>query len=178
MMSLEVGECETPWFPGDGSVDIRCPSSPAIWNGAVLLECDRRQACRFAGRFLSMDPPETVDDVVRDVLGELANMIGGNLKCILSHGNPAFHALRGGWQRLQPAGLRGRGPGAACFSMRRGPLLGHGPDDAALRSSMNAILTGRWPSIQMILGERRTCKWSSWSGTTAGRQLRTSSRTI
>ena len=29
------------------------------WNGAVLLECDRRQACRFAGRFLSMDPPDT-----------------------------------------------------------------------------------------------------------------------
>jgi len=44
------------------------------------------QACEFAGRFLSMDPPELVDDVVRDVLGELANMIGGNLKCVLSPG--------------------------------------------------------------------------------------------
>jgi CheY-specific phosphatase CheX len=33
-----------------------------------------------------MDPPETVDDVVRDVLGELANMIGGNLKCTLTPG--------------------------------------------------------------------------------------------
>jgi CheY-specific phosphatase CheX len=27
-----------------------------------------------------------VDDVVRDVLGEVANMIGGNLKCVLSKG--------------------------------------------------------------------------------------------
>jgi CheY-specific phosphatase CheX len=27
-----------------------------------------------------------VDDVVRDVLGELANMIGGNLKCVLTPG--------------------------------------------------------------------------------------------
>jgi CheY-specific phosphatase CheX len=27
-----------------------------------------------------------VDDVVRDVLGELANMIGGNLKCVLTRG--------------------------------------------------------------------------------------------
>jgi chemotaxis protein CheX len=52
----------------------------------VLLECDVRQACRFAGRFLSVDPSDTVDDVVRDVLGELANMIGGNLKCVLSQG--------------------------------------------------------------------------------------------
>jgi CheY-specific phosphatase CheX len=27
-----------------------------------------------------------VDDVVRDVLGEMANMIGGNLKCVLTRG--------------------------------------------------------------------------------------------
>jgi chemotaxis protein CheX len=60
------------------------------WNGAVLLECDRRQACRFAGRFLSMDPSDTVDDVVRDVLGELANMIGGNLKCMCWAGGSCF----------------------------------------------------------------------------------------
>ena len=50
------------------------------------MECDRGQACRFAGRFLTMEPPETVDDVVRDVLGELANMIGGNLKPVLTPG--------------------------------------------------------------------------------------------
>jgi CheY-specific phosphatase CheX len=31
-----------------------------------------------------MDPPDIVDDDVRDVLGELANMIGGNMKCGLS----------------------------------------------------------------------------------------------
>jgi len=54
------------------------------WNGAILLECDRRQACQFAGRFLSLDPSDTVDDVVRDVLGELVNMIGGNMKCVLT----------------------------------------------------------------------------------------------
>lgn len=50
------------------------------WNGAVLLECTRCQAYQFARRILSMDAPEIVDDDVRDVLGELANMIGGNMK--------------------------------------------------------------------------------------------------
>jgi chemotaxis protein CheX len=54
------------------------------WTGAVVFECDRDQACRLAGRFLSIDPPVAVDDLVRDVLGELANMIGGNMKCVLS----------------------------------------------------------------------------------------------
>jgi chemotaxis protein CheX len=33
-----------------------------------------------------MDPPECVDDDVRDVLGELANMIGGNMKSGMSIG--------------------------------------------------------------------------------------------
>jgi chemotaxis protein CheX len=83
MLNLETRECETAWFPGGD----RLTSSVQLagdWNGTVMLECNRVQACRFAGRFLSKDPPEAVDDVVRDVLGELANMISGNLKSVLS----------------------------------------------------------------------------------------------
>ena len=85
MLSLTVNQEGTPWFP---SAD-RLTSALHLagdWNGAVLLECSRSQACRLAGRFLSQDPPESVDDDVRDVLGELANMIGGNLKCVLTRG--------------------------------------------------------------------------------------------
>jgi chemotaxis protein CheX len=85
MMNLEVGQGGTPWFPGGNRLTSALHLA-GDWNGAVLLECDREQACRFAGRFLSMDPPDTLDDVVRDVLGELANMIGGNLKCVLTPG--------------------------------------------------------------------------------------------
>lgn len=85
MLSMEVSQCGTPWFPGDDRLTSALHLA-GDWNGAVLLECDRRQACRFAGRFLSIEPPETVDDVVRDVLGELANMIGGNMKCGMTPG--------------------------------------------------------------------------------------------
>ena len=85
MMNLEVGPSEAPWFPSTDRVTSTVHLA-GDWNGAVLLECDRKQACRFTGRFLSMDPPETVDDMVRDVMGELANMIGGNLKCVLTQG--------------------------------------------------------------------------------------------
>jgi CheY-specific phosphatase CheX len=56
------------------------------WNGVVLLECGRRQACDFASRFLSIDQPEKVDDDVRDVLGELVSVIGGNVKFLLAPG--------------------------------------------------------------------------------------------
>jgi chemotaxis protein CheX len=33
-----------------------------------------------------MDPPQAVNDDVRDVLGELANMIGGNIKSAVAAG--------------------------------------------------------------------------------------------
>jgi chemotaxis protein CheX len=85
MLRLEASECGIPWFPSEDRL-TSIVHLAGDWNGAVLLECDRRQACRFAGRFLSMDSPGAVDDVVRDVLGELANMIGGNLKCVLTRG--------------------------------------------------------------------------------------------
>ena len=49
------------------------------YRGAVLIHCLPLQACAFAGRFLSANPPESVDDEVLDVLGELANMVAGNL---------------------------------------------------------------------------------------------------
>jgi CheY-specific phosphatase CheX len=87
MMGLELTECDTPWFPG-GNRLTSAVQMTGDWNGAVLMECDGRQACRFAARFLAREPSgdDVVDDDVRDVLGELANMIGGNLKSVLSRG--------------------------------------------------------------------------------------------
>ena len=85
MTNLEVSRCEAPWFLSEDRLTSAVHLS-GDWNGAALFECNRRQACNLAGRFLSMDPPDTVDDVVRDVLGELANMIGGNMKCVIPRG--------------------------------------------------------------------------------------------
>jgi chemotaxis protein CheX len=85
MMSLEVTGSATPWIAGAGRL-VSAVYLAGDWNGAVLLECDQSQACRFAGRFLSINTPEEVDDDVFDVLGELANMIGGNLKSLWGAG--------------------------------------------------------------------------------------------
>jgi chemotaxis protein CheX len=85
MMDLEVFPGETPWAPSQEQLTSAVHLS-GDWNGVLLLECNRWQARQFAGKFLSVDPPETVTDDVRDVLGELANMIGGNMKCALAAG--------------------------------------------------------------------------------------------
>lgn len=85
MLDLAVTPSETPHLPAASRMTsfVRMTGD---WNGAVLLECSARQACLFAGRILAIEPPDVVDDGVRDVLGELANVIGGNLKCGMSTG--------------------------------------------------------------------------------------------
>ena len=85
MLNLDAASCSAPWFPGGDRLTAFVHLSGG-WNGAVLLECSRGQACRFTGRFVSAETPRSVDDVVRAVLAELANMIGGNLKCVIAPG--------------------------------------------------------------------------------------------
>jgi chemotaxis protein CheX len=85
MLNLEVVPHEIPWSPSHDQLTAVVHLS-GNRNGTLLFECNRWEACRFTGRFLSMDPPDTVNDDVRDVLGELANMIGGNIKCAVASG--------------------------------------------------------------------------------------------
>jgi len=85
MVCLEVSATDQSWIP-EGDRLTATIHLAGDWKGALALECGHKQACGFAARFLSMERPEMVDDVVRDVLGELANMIGGNLKCVLAGG--------------------------------------------------------------------------------------------
>jgi len=85
MMNLNVSLSERSWdcAPDHLTSFVQLTGE---WEGAVLFECSQSQACQFAGRILSMEPPAKVDDDVRDMLGELANMIGGNLKSEMATG--------------------------------------------------------------------------------------------
>jgi chemotaxis protein CheX len=85
-----------PALPDTITAAVRLEGS---WQGAVLLHCMESQAREFAARFLGMPPPASIDSDVRDVLGELANMIAGNLKC----------TLRPGIQLSQPSVVDGPG---------------------------------------------------------------------
>ncbi len=85
MMGLEVSRAEGPWEADADRLTASVHMSGA-WNGAVLIECNPAEACQFAGHFLGTEAPLVVNDEVRDVLGELANMIGGNVKSALAKG--------------------------------------------------------------------------------------------
>lgn len=54
------------------------------WDGAVIIECQEAAAEVFAAALLGLDDGESAeDDEVHDVMGELANMAGGNLKAVV-----------------------------------------------------------------------------------------------
>lgn len=59
------------------------------WQGAVQVECPPQHAADAAVRMFSMEPGAASDSDARDVLGELANVVAGNVKSLL----PAPSAL-------------------------------------------------------------------------------------
>lgn len=84
MLGLEV-EALPPGPPSHSTLTAAVQFT-GDWKGAVLLRCTEAQALAFTASMLQTDAPLAVDDEVMDVLGELANIIGGNLKSLLSPG--------------------------------------------------------------------------------------------
>lgn len=57
------------------------------WKGGVIIECPLAMGFEFTSRLMRIPAPESFNDDVCDALGELANMIGGNLKSVLPPGS-------------------------------------------------------------------------------------------
>ena len=58
-----------------------CVTVEGAWNGAVLLSCERRLAGELAGELFRSPSPSSEE--VRDTVGEITNMLAGNLKALL-----------------------------------------------------------------------------------------------
>jgi CheY-specific phosphatase CheX len=66
-----------------GTVMTGCVQISGAWEGAVLIQVPMSVARAAAATMFETQPSETSQDEVRDALGELANMIGGNIKALL-----------------------------------------------------------------------------------------------
>jgi chemotaxis protein CheX len=53
------------------------------WEGTILLEVSDTLSQQFAAAMLGISPDEVSDQDVADALGELTNMVGGNIKSLL-----------------------------------------------------------------------------------------------
>ncbi|HXM42464.1 MAG TPA: chemotaxis protein CheX [Bryobacteraceae bacterium] len=85
MMDLDVAVSTAPWTHSPDTI-TSAVHFVGVWRGATLVECGAPQAFQFAARFMGIEMPVAIDDDVRDVMGELANMVAGNLKSLLPHG--------------------------------------------------------------------------------------------
>lgn len=70
-------------FHGDLHSSVSITGS---WHGHVVVACSAGAAKLAAGAFLAMEPEEVSDADLADVLGELANIVGGNVKSMLPDG--------------------------------------------------------------------------------------------
>lgn len=81
MLRMEVAVCDTPVpLVSNVAASVRFEG---CWNGALLIQCSLDQALEFASRLMRIDRPTWFNEDAADTLGELANMIGGNLKSLL-----------------------------------------------------------------------------------------------
>jgi len=82
-------ECEPVQISYEPSKDrITCSVFFAgSWQGAVIVECPFQMAFEFTSRLMRIPRPGEYNDDVCDAMGELVNMIGGNLKSVLPPGS-------------------------------------------------------------------------------------------
>lgn len=70
-----------PTFPPQmlmGSVHLR-----GDWEGAVTLNCSARLARQLTAILYNITEQSTTSEQTQDVLGELTNIVGGNIKALL-----------------------------------------------------------------------------------------------
>lgn len=85
MLNVEVYPSETICAAGTNSLTAAVHFA-GQWQGAVLLQCGRTEALAFANCLLPGEENSQSDADIRDALGELTNMVGGNLKSVLPPG--------------------------------------------------------------------------------------------
>ncbi|OJF09417.1 chemotaxis protein CheX [Couchioplanes caeruleus] len=56
------------------------------WHGHLVYACSLQAARKSAAAFLAMEMDEVGQEDISDVLGELANIVGGNVKAMLPAG--------------------------------------------------------------------------------------------
>ena len=54
------------------------------WTGAVVLECEQAHAAGAAEAMFAADPGSLTAEELGDALGELTNMVGGNIKSLVA----------------------------------------------------------------------------------------------
>jgi chemotaxis protein CheX len=82
-MTMREPEASEPAAPHDEHSSIATVHISGSWNGSVILTCPTTLARAAASAMFEIGEEDLEDGEVADAVGELLNMIGGNLKCLL-----------------------------------------------------------------------------------------------
>jgi chemotaxis protein CheX len=69
--------------PDGGDITVGCVTVTGEWQGSVLLTCPAQLARMAASAMFDLPAAQLDDEQVADALGELTNMIGGNIKSLI-----------------------------------------------------------------------------------------------
>jgi chemotaxis protein CheX len=86
MLSLDAEPVE--WngsTEGKERVLIGCIPITGAWEGAVTFDCSEALARRLAATMMRLDAATIASEDVQDALGEMTNIIGGNVKRLLPY---------------------------------------------------------------------------------------------
>lgn len=64
----------------NGETVSACVHISGGWAGSVIITCPKAIANRIASQMFELGPDEVEEDLVHDAVGEVVNMIGGNIK--------------------------------------------------------------------------------------------------
>lgn len=81
VLMLPFAESEPPG--GDTPLMVGRIRFAGAWVGHLDVRCTPGTAWQVAAAMLMLEPSELAETDVRDALGELANIVGGNLKAIM-----------------------------------------------------------------------------------------------
>jgi chemotaxis protein CheX len=86
-LGLEIQDAEGPAPPGPGRNMTAAINISGDFHGGIRLECSRVIIQRAASVMFDLPTDQLTDDDERDVIGELANVVAGNIKALVPGSN-------------------------------------------------------------------------------------------
>lgn len=85
MLDQEISSIELAEFAPKKVNDgvLACIQITGKWSGAITIECSLKLAREMAEEMFGMEPGEALEEEIQDAIGELVNVVGGNLKAFL-----------------------------------------------------------------------------------------------
>jgi chemotaxis protein CheX len=84
MLKTDVKRVDTPGTLGGGKYVAAKVDVIGSWNGSVTGGCTHTHARRTAGKMFDMPAESITMDELRDAVGEVANILGGNVKTLIA----------------------------------------------------------------------------------------------